>query len=293
MTMTDDRTIRIQDALVRLGPVSDRIYLMKPGRSDPSKLAEALTELADREGLGKVFAKVPRRMEDAFLRQDYRREALIPDFYRGEADAVFLARYQDADRPVPADPESLSLTLQIAQGKSGQCEEAPALPAGFCFRYGRPDDAEELSALYRTVFQTYPFPVHDPEYLQQTMRENTLYFTIRQKGKIVAASSAEMDHESSNAEMTDFATLPEWRGKGFAKYLLQKMERDISRLGIRLAYTIARASSTGINCTFARLGYTYAGRLINNTNIAGCIESMNVWYHTCISNKQAGVTSIL
>jgi hypothetical protein len=43
-------------------------------------------------------------------------------------------------------------------------------------------------------------------------------------------------------------------------------------------FTIARARSTGMNVTFAKNGYSFAGTLINNTNISGRIESMNVWY---------------
>ncbi len=50
--------------------------------------------------------------------------------------------------------------------------------------------------------------------------------------------------------------------------------------GIRTAYTIARAVSYGMNITFARCGYQYGGRLVNNTDIAGSLESMNVWYKT-------------
>lgn len=30
--------------------------------------------------------------------------------------------------------------------------------------------------------------------------------------------------------------------------------------------------------TFARNGYTFSGTLLNNTDISGSIESMNVWY---------------
>jgi beta-lysine N6-acetyltransferase len=33
-----------------------------------------------------------------------------------------------------------------------------------------------------------------------------------------------------------------------------------------------------MNVTFSRAGYTFTGTLINNTNIGGSIESMNVWY---------------
>ncbi len=78
--------------------------------------------------------------------------------------------------------------------------------------------------------------------------------------------------------MTDFATLPQYRKQGIAQKLLHEMERNIKEKDFRMSYTIARAMSPGINITFARCGYTYAGTLINNTNISGSIESMNVWY---------------
>jgi len=48
--------------------------------------------------------------------------------------------------------------------------------------------------------------------------------------------------------------------------------------GIKTAYTIARAMSAGMNVTFSKTGYRFGGRLKNNTNISGNIESMNVWY---------------
>jgi predicted hydrocarbon binding protein len=56
------------------------------------------------------------------------------------------------------------------------------------------------------------------------------------------------------------------------------MENQMRLSKMLTAYTIARSVSHGINITFARAGYTYGGRLINNTNISGKIESMNVWY---------------
>ncbi|HOM70936.1 MAG TPA: putative beta-lysine N-acetyltransferase, partial [Armatimonadota bacterium] len=47
---------------------------------------------------------------------------------------------------------------------------------------------------------------------------------------------------------------------------------------MKTAYTIARSLSYGMNITFAKQGYQYAGTLTNNTNICGHMESMNVWY---------------
>jgi hypothetical protein len=43
-------------------------------------------------------------------------------------------------------------------------------------------------------------------------------------------------------------------------------------------YTSARSLSFGMNITFCRRGYSYAGTLVNNTCISGDIESMNVYY---------------
>jgi putative beta-lysine N-acetyltransferase len=78
--------------------------------------------------------------------------------------------------------------------------------------------------------------------------------------------------------MTDFATLPEFRGNGFAELLLKYMENQMVSCQMLTAYTIARAISPAMNITFGKGGYAYGGRLVNNTNIMGNIESMNVWY---------------
>jgi len=71
---------------------------------------------------------------------------------------------------------------------------------------------------------------------------------------------------------------PAQRGGGVAVHLLLEMEQAMPGLGISTLYTIARACSHGMNITFARCGYTYGGMLVNNTQISGAIESMNVWY---------------
>jgi putative beta-lysine N-acetyltransferase len=110
------------------------------------------------------------------------------------------------------------------------------------------------------------------------MRDNVDYFCIESNGLIIALASSEKDVSASNVEMTDFATLPEWRGNGLAVHLLKRMEEEMRKQEIKTAYTIARAASPGMNITFSKLGYSFGGRLKNNTNISGTIESMNIWY---------------
>jgi putative beta-lysine N-acetyltransferase len=140
------------------------------------------------------------------------------------------------------------------------------------------EDASLMAELYRQVFATYPFPIHDETYLRQTMETNVIYFGIWEEDGLIALASAEIDRSGKNAEMTDFATRPDCRGRGLANYLLAQAEAAAEKLGIKTAYTIARAYSAGMNITFARNGYTFSGTLTHNTQISGKLESMNVWY---------------
>lgn len=146
------------------------------------------------------------------------------------------------------------------------------------FRILRPTDTMKMAGLYRAVFPSYPFPILDPEYLRSCMENHVLYVGADWGGTLAAISAAEIDLPDRNAEMTDFATRPEYRRHGLARRLLARMEREVQNFDICTAYTIARASSAGMNLAFARSGYAFAGTLVNNTHIAGRIESMNVWY---------------
>ena len=148
-----------------------------------------------------------------------------------------------------------------------------------------------MSALYGRVFETYPFPIVNPAYIRRTMASHVVYFGIWLTGTLAALSSAEIDLQAHNVEMTDFATLEPYRGRSLATGLLKAMEADMTHRNIATAYTIARAPSFGMNITFARMGYTFAGRLVNNTNIDGGFEDMNVWYKRlapCIAERASG-----
>jgi putative beta-lysine N-acetyltransferase len=279
MEIMTDRTEKIYGATIQHGPSNNRIYLMKQGPADPSQLIPALHELVAQHGYTKIFAKVPATQAPAFLQAGYETEATIPGFYQGKDGAVFLCRYPNPARKVERDPAALNTNLQLALKKQN-CGAKTALPAGAILRPCVESDAHAMAELYATVFPSYPFPIHEPDYLLETMRSHVDYFGIEMDEKLVALSSAEMDMDGQNAEMTDFATHPDWLGNGFSARLLTAMEPEIAKIGIKTAYTIARAASPGMNITFARLGYIYGGRLINNTQISGRIESMNVWHKT-------------
>jgi putative beta-lysine N-acetyltransferase len=141
-----------------------------------------------------------------------------------------------------------------------------------------PQDIHAMADLYKTVFPSYPFPIDDPNYLYKTMRDNIDYYCVRKHNEMVALASAEMSFRYKNVEMTDFATLPAECGQGYAGEILHQMEQDMQEKEIYTFYTIARAISIGMNATFTKQNYLFGGRLPNNTDISGHIESMNVWY---------------
>ncbi len=167
--------------------------------------------------------------------------------------------------------------LALARGKEGIAPESLP-PSPYEIRIATLDDVQEMSAVYQRVFPSYPFPITEAGYLAETMASHVVYFVAVKDGKIGALSSAEMDRQGRNVEMTDFATLPEHLGQGLAVQLLWQMEREMPGYDMHTAYTIARALSPGMNITFAKMGYCFAGTLVNNTDISGQIESMNIWY---------------
>ncbi len=275
----NDRIETLGRSRIQHGKYNNRIYLMKLSRSDLPEILPRLDRLARNRSYSKVFAKVPKSAKTPFCRQGYRVEAIIPNFYREEEDVIFFGKYLEGDRQREQKPELVNKVLAAAKAKA-RSDMAPPLPKPFRLKRADQRDAPAMAGVYRQVFATYPFPIHEPDYLKRTMEENVAYFGLWHGEQLVALSSAEMDLAGQNAEMTDFATLPDYRGKGLATFLLAAMETDLNTLGIKTAYTIARAYSYGMNITFSRNGYSFSGTLTNNTNIFGGLESMNVWYKT-------------
>ncbi len=274
--MTDvDRVERLGGSRIQHGPANARVYLMRLDPADLPELPDRLASFARARGYGKVFAKVPAARARAFRSAGYAEEARVPGYYRGRAPALFMALYTDPAR-ARADQAAVEAVLAAAEERAAAARTDP--PDGAEPERLGAEDADEAAALYRAVFETYPFPIHDPDYLRETLRGHVAYYGLREGGRLLALASAEKDAEAKAAELTDFATHPEARGRGFAARLLARMERDLAAEGYVTGYTIARARSRGMNIAFARAGYRFGGTLWNNTQICGRLESMNVWH---------------
>jgi len=275
--LLQDKVENYKGNIIQHGYHNDRIYLMRLSSLPTKTLPHELIDWAKLTGYSKIFVKVPESAAEDFFNAGFIKEAVIPAFYLGSEKAIFLGYYLTKERQKEADVEKIDNILSIALGKSSVCE-ASCLDNRFTIRKCLETDVSTMAKIYKTIFPSYPFPIYDPDYLLKTMKSHVEYFGIETNDKLVAISSAEIDDRGANAEMTDFATLPDWRGNSFACHLLAQMEEEIRKKNIKTAYTIARSMSLGMNISFSKSEYKYSGRLKNNTNISGRIESMNVWY---------------
>ncbi|MEH6992116.1 putative beta-lysine N-acetyltransferase [Neobacillus drentensis] len=259
---------------VYLDPFNKRIRI-DDYRGNTNLLLEKAEELVRKYQAEKLIMKA--RSED-FLHlyeKGLQPEAIVDRYFLG-SDAHFFSKFYTVERKKNdhwiTEDGMIHSIYQL-----DTTIEKPFPPKEYELKKADEACAEELSGLYRQVFQIYPTPLHDPEYVKKTMKEGTIYYVYFYQGKIVSAASAEVNSFYKNAELTDCATITEHRKYGLMKIILRELEGELKRQGIFCAYSIARSLSFGMNAVLFQLGYKYRGRLMNNCYIYDKLENMNMW----------------
>ncbi|MGM0472084.1 MAG: putative beta-lysine N-acetyltransferase [Bacillota bacterium] len=243
--------------------------------SDLTQLGNKLKVEAERKGYSKLWIKVRPDHQQVFADLGFVSEAKIDDYYLDQ-DAIIMSYYTTVERSTEsnlAKEEKIidSLSEVSADNRimklDDKCE----------FKLAQPSDIGAMVELYQEVFDSYPTPIFEAEYIQYCMDNNLIYGLIYEGDQLVAAASADTFPKFKNAEMTDFATAPQARGCGYATYLLKQLETELKHRDYHTLYTIARATSWGMNKVFKKEGYEYKGRLVQNCNISGSLEDMNLW----------------
>lgn len=271
-----DRIEQFGSSLIQHGPANQRVYLMTLADQDLPDLPIRLIEFARERGYTKVFSKIPQSALAVFRASGYEIEGKVEGYFRGGASAYFAGFYLDPVRRA-GDRREVFRVRQLAEIRVGSMLVPVSGPVPR--RIDR-EEVESAAELYRDVFVSYPFPIHDPAYLRRTMDSHIDYYGIWEEGRLISLASAEKDSPSLAAELTDFATREEDRGRSLAGLLLKRIEEDLIADGYLTGFTIARSLSPGMNITFARAGYEFGGLLWNNTQICGRLEPMNVWYRS-------------
>lgn len=277
MILTDNIEKYGKGSVIQHGKLNERVYLIKLKQEDFPEILNYIDQLVINNNYSKIFCKVPSWATPEFIAQGFHIEAYIPGFYKNSMDVFFVSKFLNSDRKMNIEKDKLSHLSEIIDSYSNNYSEPQTLANDKLIKLNE-EHADEVAHLYKQVFDSYPFPIFDPKYILETMESNVQYYGIERDGKLIALASAEIDFDGENAEMTDFATLPNFRGQNLAVILLAEMEKEMAKQGINSLYTIARLNSLPMNKTFFKLNYKYAGTLIKNTNISGQIESMNVLY---------------
>lgn len=277
--MITDKIEKIgQGTIIHHGDLNKRVYLMKLDKRDIPGIIGEVNRIARSNRYTKIICKVPQSAVPQFIADGFLTEAQIPLFYEGRETAFFMSKFLSSDRLLELETEQLQFFGGMLEKQNGRKNGEADPDNKYNVKRLTPADSEDIVAIYRDVFESYPFPIFDPNYIKETMESHVEYFGVEHKGKLLALASAEMDKKGLNAEMTDFATPRKNRGKKLALLLLDEMEKQMKKQGLKTLYTMARLNSVGMNKTFLRKGYVYSGTALKNTNIAGKIESLNIYY---------------
>ncbi|MCM3719611.1 putative beta-lysine N-acetyltransferase [Fictibacillus phosphorivorans] len=238
-------------------------------------LSNWIDEIAAQNKFEKIIIK--SRQEDLFrwLELGFVYEGEFTGYFNG-ASAVSMCKYLDNERRNSIywteEDKILKNVLKLAPSSL-----LNPLPKEYELRMADEQDSKELADLYNQVFEVYPTPMDDPEYVLKMIRSGTLFCVVTHQQKIISAASADVNADYHNAEITDCATLPEHRKFGLMKHLVSRLEQELFKKKIYCSYSIARALSFGMNAVFHQKGYVYKGRLANNCKIFDKFEDMNIW----------------
>lgn len=258
-------------------PYSDRIRCDHPrsivDASEAEALGEALLEAAAEQGRGRVVVLANPVVEQGLRSVGYRREGLMPNFYRGQEDCAVMGAYPDSERAELANPEPVAEVFSLLERKRGPGRKHEPVPT----RLAEVGDAPKLAALLAKTFEQYPTPSGDPEYLAEAIDEGIPFRIAEHEGEPIACASADLLRTARTAELTDCATRPEHRGRGLMQFILEDLMDDLRGMGYPTAFTLARAAIPGVNLAFARLGFELRGTMPQSCRIGEGIEDMNIW----------------
>ncbi|AOR23388.1 putative beta-lysine N-acetyltransferase [Clostridium taeniosporum] len=228
-----------------------------------------------KENLSKILCNSNVECLKTFFQAGFDLEGKIEGYFKGK-DAFLISYFVNNNRRFYNNIDKKNLILDKCLDLKNTYKYNSNNTA-YHIRNANENDIEEMIKLFSNVFSTYPSPVYDEEFLRQTMNKKVLYKVATDNDKIIAIASADMDKENLNAEITDCATDPEYRGKGLLSDIVYLLELDLKDKGFIALYSLARAINPGINFVLSKHNYKFRGKLINNCNICGNFEDMNVW----------------
>lgn len=263
---------------------NQRLKVLSYQCGNVAHLADYLVETARAHGLGKIVLCARSGDWAQFMTRGFVLEGKLERFYNGEP-GYYMAYFPEGGRlnveRHEKQQELLQSVLEHTRTPAGDLSE------GYSLVTANQEMADALAAVYDRVFDSYPSPLTDSDYIRELMASGEgLFMAVMAGDQVVSAAAAEIDHADRNAELTNCATLPDHRGEGLMSVLIEALER--ADHGAECLYSMARAGSFGMNLVLHRAGYVYRGRLIGHAYINGHFEDLNLWEHPDVGRIQRG-----
>jgi len=234
-----------------------------------------IVHFASRLHLGKVICNCDIESFETFINSGFTQEGKIDGYFKGN-DAFCMSCFINSDRKICSNFTQKNLLVKQCLNVQNTYVYNKINPV-YQIRTATENDISEMVKIFSTVFLTYPTPIYNEEYLRQTMNDKVLYKVAVFDGKIVSVASAEMDKENLNAEITDCATLPAYSGNGILASIIYSLECNLKNKGFLTLYSLCRSINPSINFILSKQNYNFTGRMVNNCNICGTFEDMNIW----------------
>lgn len=233
-----------------------------------------IIRFASKQHLSKVICNCDISSFQNFCNAGFILEGKIDSYFKGE-DALRMSYFIIGNRKICKNDNMENLFLI----KSLNVKNSFEFNNNFKYqiRDARESDIDELIDLFSNAFFAYPASIYDRDYLIQNMNKKVLCKVATFNGKIISAASAYLDYENLNAEIADCATYPHYRDKGILSNIVYFLESDIKKKGFISLYSLSRSINPGMNIVLSKHGYNFRGKLVNDCNICGDFESMNIW----------------
>lgn len=252
---------------------SDRLRCDHPDVSDGRALGEALKQEASERGRGRIVVLARADLAEGLESASFETEAVMPGFYDGAEDCAVLGYAVRDERAAGGFTDEVARVDALL----GSSEHVTARPRFVQTERAAKRDAAPIAALIDETFAQYPTPSGVPDYIGDMIESGVPFRVVRDGAGIVACASADLVPEARTAELTDCATLPICRGRGYMQAILSDLMGDLRDRGYPTAFTLARARIPGVNLAFERLGFELRGRMRRSCRIGGGLEDMNVW----------------
>ncbi|MEZ4750980.1 MAG: putative beta-lysine N-acetyltransferase [Bdellovibrionota bacterium] len=239
------------------------------------EMIEKVRYIAEANNYDKIIFKASQTDWQHFLPHGYVLEAVIKFFHHGKS-AYVMSKFRSQERLTSQSLMSEILLIENLMSVPSKLGNR-TLADGYECRLARREDVPAMAKLYSEIFQSYPSPLSHEAYLETVFQKNNIFSVIYHGNELVSAASAELNPTAKAAELTDCATLKEHRGRGLMTVILERLEQELMERKYICGFTMARARSFGMNQVFYNMGYVFMGRLINNCDIYGAYEDMNIW----------------